>query len=51
MIRDYLEQLAAEDAVSGRKRRERETLEESFRRLHFKVGKRTWKRADLYARR
>lgn len=51
MIRDYLEQLAAEDAVSGRKRREREALEESFKRLRFKVGKRTWKRADLYARR
>ena len=51
MIRDYLEQLAAEDAVSGRKRREREVLEESFKRLRFKVGKRTWNRADLYARR
>jgi hypothetical protein len=50
IVRDYLEKLAAEDAAFGRKRRERETLERSFERLRFKVGKRTWKRADLYAR-
>ena len=50
MVRDYLEKLAAEDAASGRRRREREALERSFERFRFKVGKRTWKRADLYAR-
>lgn len=50
LIRDYLEKLAAENAASGRKRREREALERSFERFQFKVGKRTWKRADLYAR-
>ena len=50
MVRDYLENLAAEDAASGRKRREREALESSFERFRFKVGTRTWKRADLYAR-
>lgn len=50
LIRDYLEKLAAENAASGRKRRERETLERSFERFQFKVGKRAWKRADLYAR-
>ena len=50
MVRDYLEKLAAEDAASGRKRRERETLERSFKEFHFPVGKRTWKRADLYDR-
>jgi len=33
-----------------RKRREREALERSFERFRFYVGKRTWKRADLYAR-
>lgn len=33
-----------------RRRREREALERSFERFRFKVGKRTWKRADLYAR-
>lgn len=50
MVRDYLEGLAKEDASSGRRRRERETLEQSFERFSFRVGKRTWKRADLYAR-
>jgi hypothetical protein len=50
IVRDYLENLAVEDAASGRRRREREALERSFKRFQFKVGKRTWKRADLYAR-
>jgi len=50
MVRVYLEGLAAEDASSGRRRRERETLERSFDRYHFRVGKRTWKRSDLYVR-
>ena len=50
LVRDYLENLAAEDAASGRKRREREALERSFKRLQFKVGKRTWAREDIHAR-
>jgi hypothetical protein len=50
MVRGYLEKLAAEDAASGRGRREREALERSFETFRFKVGKRTWKRADLHAR-
>ena len=50
IVRDYLENLAVEDPASGRRRREREALERSFERFQFKVGKRTWKRADLYAR-
>ena len=50
LVRDYLEKLAVEDSASGRRRREREALERSFERLQFKVGKRAWKRADLYAR-
>lgn len=50
LVRDYLQALAEENASSGRKRREREALERSFQRFRFKVGKRTWKRADLYAR-
>ena len=50
MVRDYLQKLATENAASSRSRRERETLEHSFERYRFKVGKRTWKRADLYAR-
>ena len=50
LVRDYLEKLAAENAASGRKRREREALERSFAQLRIKVGKRTWKREDLYVR-
>jgi len=50
LIREHLEKLASEDAAMGRKRRERQALERSFEQFHFKVGKRTWKRADLYVR-
>ena len=50
LIRDYLAKLAAEDAANDRRRREHEALERSFERFRFKVGKRTWKRADLYVR-
>jgi Family of unknown function (DUF6364) len=50
LVRDYLEHLVVEAASSGRSRREREALERSFERFQFRVGKRTWKRADLYAR-
>jgi len=50
LIRAHLEQLAAEHAASGRKRREREALERSFSQFQFRVGKKTWKREDLYAR-
>jgi len=50
MIREYLERIAAEDSATGRKRREREVLEQSFKRFEFKVGKRTWRREDLHDR-
>jgi hypothetical protein len=50
LVRAYLEQLAADQAASGRKRREREALERSFNQFQFRVRKRTWKREDLYAR-
>ena len=50
LIRAHLENLAAEHAASGRKRREREALERSFSQLQFRIGKKTWKREDLYAR-
>jgi hypothetical protein len=46
-LRANLETVAAESAASGC---ERETLECSFDRFQFKVGKRTWNRADLYVR-
>jgi Family of unknown function (DUF6364) len=50
LVRDYLERLASENAASGRRRREREALQRSFGQLRIKVGKRTWKREDLYDR-
>lgn len=48
LVREYLEQLAAENAASGRKRRERDALKRTFTQFH--VGKRSWKREDLYER-
>jgi hypothetical protein len=42
MVGSYLETVASESAAAGRQRRERETLERSFERFQFKVGKRTW---------
>jgi DNA-binding GntR family transcriptional regulator len=52
LVREYLEKLAAENAASGRKRRELEALERSFKQFHRKLdfGKRTWKRQDRYDR-
>jgi len=50
LVRAYLEGLAAEHTASGRKRREREALERSFSKFQFRVGKRNWKREDLYVR-
>ncbi|MGD0990350.1 MAG: DUF6364 family protein [Candidatus Sulfotelmatobacter sp.] len=50
LVRDYLESLAAQNSVSGRKRREREALEGSFRQFQFRIAKKTWKREDLYVR-
>jgi len=51
LVRSYLQDLAAEHAKSGRKRRELEALEQSFELLKVNVGKRNWKREDLYERR
>jgi hypothetical protein len=50
LVRAHLEELAREHAASGRKRRERETLENSFRQFKVRVGKKTWRREDLYGR-
>jgi hypothetical protein len=50
LVRSYLQQLAAEHAKSGRKRRELEALERSCEQLQIRMGKRTWKREDLYER-
>lgn len=50
LVREYLEKLAAENVASGRRRREREALERTFKQFQLRVGKRTWKREDLYVR-
>ncbi len=49
-VRAYLEQIAEENAKSGRKKRELEALERSFERFQFELGKKTWRREDLYDR-
>ena len=51
LVRAHLQELAAEHAKSGRKRREIEALRESFEKYQFNIGKRTWKREDLHERR
>ena len=50
LVRAHLEQLAAEHANSDRKRREMEALEKSFNDFQIRVGKKTWRREDLYDR-
>ncbi|HEY3973310.1 MAG TPA: hypothetical protein VGM18_09920 [Candidatus Sulfotelmatobacter sp.] len=50
LVRAHLEALASEHAKSGRKRREVEALERSFREVKINYGKRTWRREDLYDR-
>ncbi len=50
LIREHLGDLAKQDSTAGRKRREREALERSFEQFEFRVGKKTWKREDLYDR-
>jgi hypothetical protein len=50
LVRAYLEQIAAEDASSAKKRRQMEALEESFKRFQIRMGKKTWRREDLYDR-
>ena len=50
LVRGYLEQMAEENAKTGRKRRELEALERSFERFQFKLGRKTWRREDLYDR-
>jgi Family of unknown function (DUF6364) len=50
LIREYLQRVAAESSTSGRKSRERQSLERSFKQLRVRLGKRNWTRADLYAR-
>ena len=50
LVRAYLKDLAAEHERTGRKRRERETLERSFRQFQFRIGRKTWTREELHER-
>jgi Family of unknown function (DUF6364) len=50
LVREYLEKLVAENTQTDEKRRAIERLEDSFKRFEFRVGKRTWTRADLHER-
>lgn len=50
LVREYLEQLATENATVGRKRREHEALQRTFAEIRLRIGKRNWNREDLYER-
>ena len=50
LVRDYLKDLAAEHERTGRKRREREALERSFRQFQFRIGRKIWTREELNER-
>ena len=50
LVRGYFEKLAAQSAGAGRKKGDLEALQRSFEKIHIRVGKRTWKREDLYER-
>jgi len=50
LVRAHLEQIAAENAKSGRKRRELEALKRSFELVKVSLGTKNWKREDLYER-
>lgn len=50
LVRAHLEEIAAEHARSGRRRMDKERLQRTFDRLQFRMGKKTWRREDLYER-
>jgi hypothetical protein len=50
LVRGYLKDLVAEHERTGRKRREREALERSFRQFRFHIGRKTWAREQLHER-
>ncbi len=50
LVRAYLEQVAAENAKSGRKKRELQALQRSFELVKVRLGKRNWRREDLHER-
>lgn len=50
LVRAHLEEIAAENPEAARKLRQLEALEKSFEKIQIKLGKKTWKREDLYER-
>jgi hypothetical protein len=50
LVRSHLEELAEQHARSGRKRRDQELLQRTFDRFQIPMGKKTWRREDLYER-
>ena len=50
LVRAYLQELAADNANSGQKRRQLEALDRSFEQIQIAAGKQTWRREDLYDR-
>jgi hypothetical protein len=50
LVRTYLQDLAAKRMDSDKVRRDQERFLETFDRLKRPLGKRTWKREDLYVR-
>jgi hypothetical protein len=51
LIRSYLERLAEDHAASGKKRRERERLENTFSAYKLQSRERRWTRDELHERR
>jgi len=50
LVREYLKDLAAEHERTGRKRRERDALERSFRQFQFRIGRKNLPREELHER-
>lgn len=50
LIRDYLQQLVSGSFKLRASDAEREALERTFQKFQLKVGRRTWRRQDLYTR-
>jgi hypothetical protein len=50
LVRAHLEALALEHAQSGRKKIDQERLQQTFDRFQIRMGKKTWRREDLYER-
>jgi hypothetical protein len=48
LVRDFLRDLTMEHEKTGRKRRECEALERSFRQFQFRIGRKTWTRKELH---